>query len=200
MKPTRLAATSLAAIATFITLGCKVPLLPKWSADEKIPLASQKITLVPPFTAGVPVPGGTSQPVSFSPQSQTIDGLIGQLLKSGLDAASIVSVVTKSVAVSAADTLFIAADSVSLSNAAAQRIVVPLTIVAANAKDSALTQLTGTNAAGLTMLQNVAIAGGSLWVQMRGRATCPNPGPCTFTTSDSVGIKLTLLATVPISR
>jgi hypothetical protein len=198
MKLSRLAATSLAACATIVHIGCKdIPLLPKWNADEKLPLASQKITVSPPFPAGVNVPNGTSQSVSFPAQSQAIDGLVGQILQPGLLAATIVSVITKSVTVSGADTLFIAATQPDLTNAAAQRIVVPLVIVAANAKDSSQTVVT---AGGLTMLQNVANASGSLWIQMRGQATCVNAAGCTFTAGDSVGVRLTLLATVPISR
>jgi hypothetical protein len=200
MELTRLAATSLAACATIIHIGCKdIPLLPKWNADEQLPLASRKITVSPPFAAGVPIPNGTSQNVSFAADSQTIDGLVGQILSPGLVAGTIVSVVTKSVTINGTDTLFIAATLTDLTNALAQRIVVPLTIVAANTKDSAQAPIT---AGGLTMLQNVAIANGKLYIQMRGQATCANPGgpSCTFVAGDSVGVKLTLLATVPISR
>ncbi|MFI5207948.1 MAG: hypothetical protein ACHQU8_04175 [Gemmatimonadales bacterium] len=198
MKPTRLAAKTLAAIASIVLVGCKdIPLLPKWNSDEQLPLASQKITVSPPFPAGVPVPNGTSQNVSFPAQTQTIDGLVGQILKPGLVAASIVSVITKTVTVSGADTLFIAQTQADLTNPAATRIVVPLSIVAANAKDSSQAVVT---AAGLTMLQNVANASGPLWIQMRGLATCVNAAGCTFAAGDSVGVRLTLLATVPISR
>jgi hypothetical protein len=200
MKLTGLAAASLAACATIVLVGCKdIPLLPRWNADEKLPLASQKITVSPPFPSGVTVPNNTSQNVSFPAQSQTIDGLVGQILRPGLVAGSIVSVVTKSatVTINGSDTLFIAATQADLTNALAQRIVVPLTIVATNTKDSAQALIT---AGGLTMLQNVANASGSLWIQMRGQATCANASGCTFTAGDSVGVRLTLLATVPISR
>jgi hypothetical protein len=198
MKLSKVAAVSLAACAILVLIGCKdIPLLPRWNADEKIPLASQKITVSPPFPSGVTVPNGTSQSVSFPAQSQTVDGLIGQILQPGLLAGSIVSVITKSVTIDGNDTLFIAATQADLTNALAQRIVVPLTILAANAQDSSLAVI---NAGGLAMLQNVANASGSLWVQMRGQATCNKVGGCTFTAGDSVNVRLTLLATVPISR
>ncbi|MFI5281171.1 MAG: hypothetical protein ACHQU1_11780 [Gemmatimonadales bacterium] len=196
MKLTRL--TALAAITSIVLVACKdIPLLPRWNADEKIPLASQKIIVSPPFPAGVNVPNGQTQSVSFNPQPQPIDGLVGQILQPGLLAASIVSVVTKSITVSGADTLFIAQTQADLTNPAATRIVVPLSIVAANPKDSSQSTIT---AGGLTMLQNVANASGSLWIQMRGSATCVNAAGCTFTSGDSVSVRLTLLATVPISR
>jgi hypothetical protein len=200
MKLTGLAATGLAACTFIVLAGCKdIPLLPKWNADEKIPLASQKITVSPPFPSGVTVPNGTSQNVSFPAQSQAVDGLVGQILQPGLLAGSIVSVVTKSatVTINGNDTLFIAQTQADLTNPAATRIVVPLTINAANTKDSTQAAIT---AGGLTMLQNVATASGSLWIQMRGQATCVNAAGCTFTAGDSVGVRLTLLATIPISR
>jgi len=201
MTHTKVTATCLAAGAILVLLGCKdIPLLPKWNADEKVPLASQKITVSPPFPSGVTVPNGTSQNVSFPAQSQTVDGLVSQILQPGLVAGTIVSVITKSatVTINGNDTLFIAATQADLTNALAQRIVVPLTITAANTKDSTQAAIT---AGGLTMLQNVANAGnGSLWIQMRGQATCVNAAGCTFTNGDSVGVRLTLLATVPISR
>lgn len=198
MKLTRLAA--IAAITSIVLVACKdIPLLPRWNADEKIPLASQKITVSPPFPSGVTVPNNTSQNVSFPAQSQTVDGLVGQILQPGLVAGTIVSVVTKSasVTINGNDTLFIAQTQADLTNPLAQRIVVPLTITATNTKDSAQAVI---NAGGLTMLQSVATASGSLWIQMRGQATCANASGCTFTAGDSVGVRLTLLATVPISR
>src|SRR5260221_13072518 len=138
MRLTTAAATTLAASAIFVLAGCKdIPLLPKWNSDEQFPLASQKITVSPPFPSGVTVPNNTSQSVSFPAQSQAIDGLIGQFLKPGLLAGTIVSVVTKSasVTINGTDTLFIAQTQADLTNPLAQRIVVPLTIVAANTKD-----------------------------------------------------------------
>src|SRR5260370_25295201 len=100
MKLTGLAATSLAASAILALVACKdIPLLPKWNSDEQLPLASQKITVSPPFPSGVTVPNNTSQNVSFPAQSQAIDGLIGQFLKPGLLPGTIVSAVTKSASV-----------------------------------------------------------------------------------------------------
>ena len=196
----RLAATALA--ASFVLAACKdIPLLPKWDADEAVPLASQKITISPPFASGVGILNGTSQSVAFPAQSQNIDGLVGQILRPGLAADTIFTVVTKSasVTINGNDTLFIAQAQADLTNAAATRIVVPLTIVASHAADSLQTGITP---AGLTMLQNVAAASGQLWVQMRGQATCQNPsGPtCTFAAGDSVNVRLNMHAVVHVSR
>ena len=199
MKPTQLAATAVAALGFVVLAACQdIPLLPKWDANEAVPLASQKITISPPFPAGVTVPNGTSQTVSFAAQPQEIKGLVDQVLTPGLAADTIFSVITKSasVTISGADTLFIASTQAGL-GAAATSVIVPITIVATNTKDSAATGLTP---AQLSILQGAATSTDTLWVQMRGRATCANAAGCTFTAGDSVGIKLTMHAVVHISR
>lgn len=199
MKPTRLAATAVAAVGFAVLAACKdIPLLPKWDANEAVPIASQKITISPPFPSGVTVPNGTSQPVSFAAQSQPISGLVEQILTPGLAADTIFSVITKSasVTINGADTLFIAQTQAGLGNAATS-VVVPITIVATSTRDSAATGLTP---AQLAILQGAATSTDTLWIQMRGRATCANAAGCTFAAGDSVGIKLTMHAVVHISR
>src|SRR5579859_1897831 len=195
MKTTRLAATSVAALGFAVLAACKdIPLLPKWDSNEAVPIASQKITISPPFPSGVSVPNGTSQNVSFAAQPQPIDGLVSQILTPGLAADTIFTVVTKSasVTINGADTLFIAQTLAGLGSATTS-VAVPITIVATNTKDSAATGLTPTQ---LAILQGAATTTDTLWVQMRGKATCANAAGCTFAAGDSVGVKLTMHAVV----
>ena len=197
MRSIKLAATLVA--ATFVLVACKdIPLLPKWNAAESVPLVTQRIALTGAgrFPAGASVPGGASVPVSFPADSQKMDGLIGQILQDSLLNGSLAIVITKSVVVSGVDTVF--ADSAQSRLNGTARIMIPVTISApAGSRDSTLNPI---GSAALLMLQNVAKNSGHLYLQIRGQATCPAPGPCTFQSSDSVTIKLQLLATVPISR
>ena len=198
MNTQRLFAATAAALVTCVTLGCKdIPLLPKWDASWNLPLPSQVIKLQNAFPAGIPVTPFSGNVSFTAPQSEPIDGFIGQVLGDSIGTASIAMVLTKSIPLSGSDTLFVAATVADLSNPAAQRIVMPLTMIAANAQDSILTPLT---AGGLAMLQGVAKNNGTLQVQLSGRVTYSGPAPRAVTSTDSIGVKLALLATVSISR
>lgn len=190
-----------AAGAALCVFACKdVPLLPKWNADWNLPLPSQSIKNI--FGAvPVTIPAGTSASVSFT-QSQTVDGPIGGLLKQQLSNASFIVTVTKSIPLDGVDTLFIAADTFAFTNPAATRIVVPITLSAANVgavKDS-IAPNPVVSASGLLMLQNIANSSGTLWIRMKGQVTYPGPGSRAVQPGDSVLLKLALLSTIAVSR
>jgi len=184
------------ALATTVTLGCEdVPLLPTWDADWYVPVASQGIDLLGPFAASVPA--GTSANVSFAAQQQSLDGAIGGILEQEVRSAQVILTVTKTLAVSADDTLFIAGSAADLTNAAAVRILVPVALTAA---DVSVTDTVPVDPAGLALLQTTAQNGGSIFVQLRGQATWAGPGSLTVTANDSIGVRLALLARIAVSR
>ena len=188
-----LAGTS--ALLACLTVACQdVPLLPHWDADWNVPLPSQSIAL--PF-AGV-VPAGTSASISSAPQRQSLDGSVGSILDQNLSNAALVVVLSKTLPVSSDDTVFVAADSASLTSSIATRIVVPVTLTAADLTPVSDTVVIPT--AGILMLQSVAQSKGSLWVQLRGRVSYAGPGTLTVAPGDSIHVRLSLLATIAVSR
>jgi hypothetical protein len=199
MRTHRLAAGLLAAAAVSVSVACQdVPLLPKWDADWYIPLPSEAIALggaggVFPGT----VPPGTSANISFPPQTQQLDESVGSLLRQELSNGRIIVTLTKTLAVSGSDTLFIAPDQASLTVNTASVIVVP---VAFTATDLSVTDTATVLPSGLTMLKNVADAQGTLWIQLRGQVSYNGSGNLTVTAADSIGVKLAMLATIAVSR
>lgn len=196
MKTFRISALG-AVLVTSITIACKdIPLLPTWDADWNVPLPSQDIALFGPFP-GV-VPPNTSANVGFPPQKQSLGGSVGSILDQDLSNAGLVVVLSKSAAmtVSGNDTVFVAADSASLTNPASTRIVLPMTFA------ESATSVTDTLAiatAGIAMLKNVAQSDGTLWVQLRGRLS-HSTGVLTVTPGDSIHVRLSLLATIAVSK
>jgi hypothetical protein len=195
----RLSPVLALAFVTAVTSACQdVPLLPKWNADWNVPLPSQSISLAAAFSPLTTIPANTPANVAFGAQAIALDGAIGQLLRQPLSNASLIIVLSKSIPLDGADTVFVAQSPAELTAPTASTIVIPLSLVAANAKDSV--QSPALTPANLTMLQNVAIAGTTLQVQMRGRVVYPGPGNRTITSTDSIGVKLQMLATVAVSR
>jgi hypothetical protein len=188
-----------AAIVAVLAAGCEdVPFVPKWDADWNVPLPSSAIYLQSSFGT-LPIPPGASANISFPPQQQTLDEAVGEVLRRDLRAASLILTLTKSANLqfSATDTLFVAASQADLTNAAANRIVVPVTFAAS---DVAVTDTTAVTSGGLTMLQTVAGSpGGELWIQLRGRATFEGSGFYTVQPTDSIGVKLALLVRIGVS-
>ncbi|MEK6768441.1 MAG: hypothetical protein AABY85_05550 [Gemmatimonadota bacterium] len=184
------------ALAAFAAAACSdVPFAPRWDADWYVPLPSQKIVLLDAFQTPV-VPAGTSANVSFDAQPQQLDASIGAILQRDLRSASLKLTLTKSVAISGTDTLFVASSRPNLTNGDPTTIVVPMSFAAAD------TQVDSTRAvsqAGLSMLQTRAQAQDSLFVQLRGRATYPGPGTLIITATDSIGIRLALIARIGVS-
>lgn len=183
------------ALAALAATACDVPFAPRWDADWDVPLPSQKITLLGQFPAPI-VPAGTSANISFPAQAQELDASIGTILQQELRSASLSLTLTKSVAISGTDTLFVASSRPNLSNGDPSTIVLPMAFAAS---DTRVDSTRAVSAAGLAMLQAVAEAEDSLFVQLRGRATNPGPGSITLTPTDSIGIRLALIARIGVS-
>lgn len=192
----RLAAGRHALVLVIACIGCRdVPLFPHWGADWNVPLPTQDISLFGPF--GWSVPAGSTASIGFPPQELPLTGTIGSLLDQQLSRSSVVLAVTKGLPVSAIDTVFVAAGLTDLSDETAARIVIPITVAATALT---LTDTITVTTAGLAMLRTVAAAGGSVWVQLRGQVTFAGPGTLTVTPADSVHVRLSLLATIAVSR
>lgn len=196
MNTHHLRAACALALLTSVTVACEdIPLLPKWNADWNVPLPSKAIALFGPFSATVPP--NTSANVSFAPQKQDLGGTVGTLLDQQLSNAQLILGLDKTKPVSGNDTVFVAADSLSLTNSAGTRIVVPIVFLAT---DLTVTDTVAISAAGVTMLRTAAQNEGTLWIQLRGRVTYAGPGNMTITPGDSIRVRLALLATIAISR
>ncbi len=188
--------TVAAVLVTLVTLGCEdVPLLPKWDADWNVPLTSRGIPLSNPF--GASVPAGTSANVTSGVQSQALDGAVGGILDQEIRSADVIVTLSKTLAISTDDTLFVAASPADLTNAAAVRIVVPMAMTAG---DVSVTDTVPVSAAGLNLLTTTAANEGTIYVELRGRATWAGPGSLTVTSADSIGMRLALLARIAVSR
>lgn len=186
----------VAALVAAVALACEdIPLLPTWDAEFNVPLPSQRIGLLGPFPAAVPP--GASANVSFAPQQEQLDNAVGSLLGDQLNAARVVVTLSTTVPLDGADTVFVASTAADLTNPAAPRVVVPVTLVAS--VPTTLDTITVT-ASGLQMLQNAAQSDGTLFIQLRGRVTYPGPGIRVLTASDSIGVRLALLARIAVSR
>jgi len=196
MTKTRTATAAVSVLVTCVTIACKdIPGLPHWDADWNVPLPSQDISLFASFPGAVPP--GTSANVGFAPQTQTLDGSVGAILDQDLSNAALVVMLSKTVAVSGTDTVFVAPDSLSLTSGPATRIVVPFSFLAS---DLSVTDTVPVSSAGIAMLKSVAQANGSLWIQLRGRVSNPGPGTLTVTPADSLHVRLSLLATIAVSQ
>jgi hypothetical protein len=198
MNNFRLRAAAVVAVTT-VTLGCKdIPLLPTWDADWYVPLTSRGVSLSGPFGGfGGTVPAGTSVPFSSAVQQQSLDGAVGGVIDQEVRGAEVIVTLTKTLAISTDDTIFVAASAADLTNAAATRVVVPTSLAAA---DQRVTDTVAIGQAELTMLRNVASAGGDIYVQLRGQATWAGPGTLTVTSTDSIGMRLALLTRIAVSR
>ena len=191
MRIRTLAAACAAATVTCVTLACKdMPFLPKWDADWYVPLTSQGVVLLGPFAATVPP--GTSANVSFTPLQQSLDGTIGSVLREELSNASIIVQLTKTVPISGADTLFLASGP-----AAVPSDTIPVSFAASDVSKTDTVALSGS---GLAMIRNQAQSSGSIYVLLSGRVSYAGPGNLNITSSDSIGVKLALLATIAVSR
>jgi hypothetical protein len=195
MPLTSKARTAWAAVSVMcITTACKdVPLLPQWNADWNLPLPSQAV----PLPVGVIPSGFPPQQVSFPAQQQQLSSSIGSLLKQDLSNASVVLTLAKTLNLNGTDTLFIASSNADLTNAAATRIVIPVSFTAA---DRTVVDTATVNAIGLGMLQSVADNDGSLFIQLRGSVQNSSGAPVAVTSADSIHVKLALLATIGVSR
>jgi hypothetical protein len=196
--------------ATFAA--CKEPpFAPRWDADMYMPLSTQPIHLNQFFTLGV-IPPAASGSVSFPAQQQSISGVLGTVLTNlvtdpGRARTVLTLTVAKTTPISATDTLFVASDSLGLTNSSAGRIVFPVTI--------ATTDLSKTDSLTLTLAQigmlqnqpkvkiNCSIVGcetAPLWIQLRGLVRNPAASAITITSADSLGITLGVTARIAVSH
>jgi hypothetical protein len=204
-----IALAGVAAAATFAA--CKEPpFAPRWDADMFLPLSTKSIYLNNFFAFGF-IPPNTSGNVSFPPQQQDVSGTIGNVLKNLVTdptrARTVLTLtVAKHTAISADDTLVVAPDSASLTNASPSRILFPLALATT---DTLRTDSVSLGTPQICMLQNQAgthacpLASGPssaspLWIQLRGRVSNPAASPLTITSADSLSIKLTVTARVAL--
>ena len=179
-----------AACVICVTTACDVPLLPQWDTDWNVPLPSQSIPLPP-----VPIPNNTSIQDSFPTQQQDLDASIGELLKNAADNGSVIITLTKrqSLALSGNDTLLISTSAAGLNTPGAGRIVVPIAFVAA---DSSVTDSVPVS---LTVIRSAADAGGTLFIRRQGRLSNTSGGTVTPGPSETIQVRLALLATIHTS-
>ena len=99
--------------------------------------------------------------------------------------------------VAIAETLFLAASQAALGAPGPGRVELPFAMAAA---ETARTDTLPVPQAGLTMLQAVAASDGTLYVMRRGTLSYNGAGNLTLTPTDSIGVRLALLARVMVSR
>jgi hypothetical protein len=188
---------AIAAIGvTTLTFGCgDIPILPQWDADLYAPIGAANLAGVTP---GLLIPGGTALTVAGPVRRLDMDGTAGDALGEVLDdAAPVIRLevrLTKSanLAVSLADTIYLAADSASLATTPV------LGGVAMGAGETTRTD-TLDNIPGLVpLLQGLVNSGGTLHLQARGRVA--NGGSdVTVQATDSIHVQVGLLVRVPVT-
>jgi hypothetical protein len=199
-----------AAAAAAAFAACKEPpFAPRWDADMYMPLSTAAIHLDSRF--GGVIPGNTSDTVSFPPQSQGVDGPIGDILKNLVtDPTRARTVLTltvgKRTAAAATDTLFIASHSSGLRPTPQDTTIrFPLSLAAS---DTTKTDSITLSVAQITMLRQtvaqdcVPLFGPcsqpsqQLFVQLRGQVSNPSVSPIVVTSADSITVKLTVTARI----
>lgn len=198
-----------AVTATALAACTERAFMPRWNADMYLPLSTTAIHLDTRF--GGVIPGNVSDTVSFSPQPQSVDGTIGDILKNLVtdpsQARTILTLtVGKRTAIAANDTLFIASHSSGLKPTAQDTTIgFPLSLAAA---DATVTDSISLSVAQITMLRQTVENGCSsgpcvqpsqqLFVQLRGRVSNPSASPIAVTSADSITVKLTVTARIAV--
>jgi hypothetical protein len=198
MRRTRLPALG-AALACTLVMACEdVPFVPKWDADWYVPVPSDALHLTDVIPVGTPVPPGAPSVTVADTSTQNLDESVGALLERTIRSASVIVTLSKSAALqfSSNTTVTVAASQADLSNPGANRIVVPLNITAA---DVSVTDTSVISAANIDMLRGVAAGGGNLFVEVRGQITYQGSSVYTIQATDSIGVRLALLARVGVS-
>ena len=181
-----------AACVMCVTTACKdIPLLPQWDTSWNVPLPSQAIGL-----PAVPIPNGFSIQDSFPTQQQALDRSVGSLLENAADTGSVILALTKrkGFALSGADTLFLSQTTAGLSTPGTGRIVIPIAFVAT---DSTVTDTVSTS---LTIIRTAAAANGSIFVRFQGRVSNNSGAAITPGVTDSIHVRLALLALIHSSK
>jgi hypothetical protein len=180
-------------LAVIATAGCgDIPLLPQWSADWYLPLASERVDqLFGPTT--VSVPGGTTSPsVGFGPITQPLDEGVGSILESGIDSARVIMSLSKSLPLSTSLTLEVAGSIPDLGGPGAINFPINMSDTDTQVEDT-LTL----NAAQLNMISQADT------FAIRVSGTVSNPvgaGNVTVNPTDGINVRLAIIATIPVSR
>lgn len=186
-----LGALACAAVAA----GCgEVPVLPQWDADWYVPLPGQSVNFGSVYTG--PVPPNTSLNYSTSPDSEGMNGAIGDILKKDLKGGSIILTLTKHTQVAIADTLFVGESEAALTAGNPRTILFAARMQAADTMAVDTTVITATN---LQMLSAVANSNGKLYLKVSGTFATGASG-ATLSSTDSLGIRTALVARIAMSR
>jgi hypothetical protein len=213
MRLNRALALAGATAATVFAACEHPPFAPRWDAPWNLPLSTQSIALsdfVPPSPLNV-IPPNIPLPDSFPVQQQDLSGVLGTGLKhivtdttrctspvnASLSCDVIRLTVTKTTAVSVADTLYVALTQSGLNGVTPGTIVFPIGIAAATTTQTDSIFLTQ---ASVRMLQEAVDSTGAVYVQLRGTVTNPGPGNVTITGADSIGVNLSATLSVAVSH
>jgi hypothetical protein len=192
MKRLTTALTAACALTIALAACEDIPLLPRWDADWYVPLPSQAISV--PFSGSIPA--GVGAPASFTEQ-QEMEGSIGDILRETLRGATVIITLTKSVALQVDDTLVVSNNAADTLNPAAAPIFMSLAMATTDTEtDDTLV----VSQAGIDMLRATAEAQGTLFVHVRGQLSNPGPGSVTVNPSDSIGVRIALIARIAMSR
>jgi hypothetical protein len=196
MIPRRRAAL-LAAVGG-VLLACEdVPLAPKWDADWYLPVSSQPIRLQDKF-GPITIPPGAPPITAADTTQQGLDESVGSVLERDITSAGLIVTLSKtpSLPFALSDTVIVAGSQADLSNAAAPRIVVPVGVAST---DGTVTDTTVVSSAAIAMLRTTAESGGTLFIEVRGRIQFTGTSPYTVQASDTIGVKLAMLARIGVS-
>lgn len=183
------------ALLGLIAAGCHdIPLVPKWDADWYVPLPSKSIRVGDFFPGAVVLPNQSAN-VSFPSQCLALDASIGQILSQDLRAGILSLSYVSSLALTGSDTLFIASDSSASSLATGSaKLIASLPFALAQTT----TARTVSDTLNSTQLANIKTAT-NICAQMRGSLKNGGSAPVVLTGTDSVGVKLSLTATIGVS-
>jgi hypothetical protein len=202
------------AVSATVFAACKEPpFAPRWDADMYMPLSAKPIALaefVPAPPLNVIPPGGVPVPDSFPPQSQSVSGVLGDLLKNlvtdparcssvanpALSCDLLTLAVTKPAkGFAVQDTLFVASAINNLNVAGPGTIVFPLTLTATDVTKTDSVYLTQSS---VSMLQSAGQTTTPLWIQLRGHVSNPGASPITITSADSIHATLSVTVRVAV--
>jgi hypothetical protein len=202
--PRALALAGAAAVAA-ATACHEPPFAPRWDADMYMPLSTQPIPL---SSVGPIIPAGADTTISFLPQEQSVDGVLGTLLKNlvtdparctlasnpSLSCDLLTIAVRKPVGLTAQGTLYVAATQADLSNPQPSTVVFPVDVPSSAGSVTDSLYLTQPN---VVMLQAAGENGTSLWIQFRGRVG--NPGATAYSVTSADTVNVTLAATIRVA-
>jgi hypothetical protein len=205
--PRALALAGAAAVAALAACH-EPPFAPRWDADMYMPLSTQPIPLV---GVGPIIPAGADTTISFPPQEQSVDGVLGTLLKNlvtdpsrctlasnpSLSCDLLTLAVRKPVGLTAQGTLYVGATQAELTNPQPSTIVFPVNVPSSS---DSVTDSLYLSQPSVAMLQAAGESGTSLWIQFRGRVGNPGPGLYAVTGADSVNVTLAATIRVAVSH